>query len=233
MAQAGRRPGTRASRLLGRLGLAGRGRVVAALAAILAGATALCLARAAAVPAEVVERDEPAATSDAARDPGETREVGEASEGERVVVHVDGAVVVHVDGAVAAPGVYRLEGDDLRVQDAVDAAGGLSAEADTAQTNLAAPLEDGSKVHVPAAGEAGAQAGPAAEAAGGGASELVNINTASEAELDELPGVGPATAAAIVEEREANGPFASPEDIMRVSGIAEKRFAKLEDLICV
>ncbi len=225
MAQTGRRPGTRASRLLGRLGLAGRGRVVAALAAILAGATALCLARAAAVPAEVVERDEPAATSDAARDPGETREAGEASEGERVVVHVD--------GAVAVPGVYRLEGDDLRVQDAVDAAGGLSAEADTAQTNLAAPLEDGSKVHVPAAGEAGAQAGPAAEAAGGGAPELVNINTASEAELDELPGVGPATAAAIVEEREANGPFASPEDIMRVSGIAEKRFAKLEDLICV
>lgn len=223
MAQTGRRPGSRAARLLGRLGLAGRGRVVAALAAILAGATALCLARAAAVPAEVVERDEPAATSDASRDPGE------ALEGERVVVHVD--------GGVAVPGVYRLEGDDLRVQDAVDAAGGLSAEADTTQTNLAAPLEDGSKVHVPVAGEAGAQAGNAADVAagdaGGGATALVNINTASEAELDELPGVGPATAAAIVEEREANGPFASPEDIMRVSGIAEKRFAKLEDLICV
>ncbi|MBM6775245.1 ComEA family DNA-binding protein, partial [Olsenella profusa] len=61
----------------------------------------------------------------------------------------------------------------------------------------------------------------------------VNINTADVAELDELPGVGEATAAAIVEDRERNGPFAAPEDLMRVSGIGEKKFEKLEGLICV
>ena len=62
---------------------------------------------------------------------------------------------------------------------------------------------------------------------------LVNINTASAEELQALPGVGPATAAAIVEERERNGPFASPEDIMRVSGIGEKKYQKMQAMICV
>ena len=61
----------------------------------------------------------------------------------------------------------------------------------------------------------------------------MNINTASEAELDELPGVGPSTAAAIVEDRQSNGAFSSPEDLMRVSGIGEKKFTKLRDHICV
>lgn len=64
-------------------------------------------------------------------------------------------------------------------------------------------------------------------------SGLVNINTASAEELDALPGVGPSTAAAIVEEREANGPFSSADDLMRVSGIGEKKFAKLKDHVCV
>ena len=147
-------------------------------------------------------------------------------------------LLVHVDGAVEAPGVYELE-EGSRVNDAVLAAGGLLDEADTTSLNLAAPLADGQKVHVSVPGEASVAAGEGQPAAGqgGSGSDLerapVNINTADVATLDELPGVGEATALAIVEDREANGPFTSPEDLMRVSGIGEKKFAKLEAMICV
>ena len=135
---------------------------------------------------------------------------------------------------VESPGVYELPGD-ARANDAVLAAGGLAQDADTASLNLAAPLTDGEKIHVPTVGESvGQGAGPSAEPSGGNDVDgPININTADVEELDELPGVGEATARAIVEEREANGPFSSPEDIMRVSGIGEKKFARLEAMICV
>lgn len=157
-------------------------------------------------------------------------------------------LLVHVDGAVASPGVYVLEEEDPRMNDAVMHAGGLTPEADTSGVNLAAPVADGQKVHIPAVGEeppqveaspAGADpaVAPVAEGspapAAAQADGLVNVNTASEQELCQLPGVGEATASAIVRERDANGPFASVEDIMRVSGIGEKKFAKMRDLICV
>lgn len=148
------------------------------------------------------------------------------------------SVVVHVDGAVVNPGVYELRSEIPRVGDAVDAAGGLVEGADTTSMNLAAPLGDGQKVHVPLQGEvASAEAGDAAGSVTAGSSDggssLVNINSATVEELDSLPGVGPSTAAAIVEDRDANGPFSSPEDLMRVSGIGEKKFAKLRDHVCV
>ena len=147
-------------------------------------------------------------------------------------------VVVHVDGAVVNPGVYELRSEIPRVGDAVDAAGGLAEGADTTSMNLAAPLGDGQKVHVPLQGEvAPVEAGDVAGSASAGSSDvgssLVNINSATVEELDSLPGVGPSTAAAIVEDRDANGPFSSPEDLMRVSGIGEKKFAKLRDHVCV
>lgn len=153
-------------------------------------------------------------------------------------------LLVDVGGAVAAPGVVRVAAG-ARVTDAVAAAGGLTAEADTATLNLAAKLEDGQKVYVPTAGEAmpaagggsadagGAAGGAGSAGAGGASSGLVNINTASADELDALPGVGPATAQAIIDERESNGAFTSAEDIMRVSGIGEKKFDKLKSSICV
>lgn len=150
--------------------------------------------------------------------------------------------VVHVDGAVASPGVVTLEGKGLRVFDAVTKAGGLLDDADTTSVNLAEPLADGAKIHIPSEGEAlvAEQGVPAAgqhETMGAtGSAEavsLVNINTATSEELQVLSGVGEATAAAIIREREANGPFAVPEDLMRVSGIGEKKFAKVRDQICV
>lgn len=148
---------------------------------------------------------------------------------------------VHVDGAVGSPGIVELTGEDLRVYDAVMAAGGLLDEADTTAVNLAEPLADGAKIHIPSEGEATEQqavptAGQA-ETSGAtgteGASVLVNINTASSEELQTLSGVGEATAAAIIQDRDQNGPFATIEDLMRVSGIGEKKFAKVQDQICV
>lgn len=145
-------------------------------------------------------------------------------------------IVIDVDGAVVAPGVYEL-GAAARVRDAIAAAGGLASDADTAALNQAAPLADGQKVHVPRVGEAASAAASGGSAATGTAtgdpSELVNINTASADELDTLPGIGPATAAAIIEDREKIGPFTSTEDLMRVSGIGEKKFEQLSTLICV
>ena len=151
------------------------------------------------------------------------------------------SVIVHVDGAVAAPGVYELA-EGARVNDAVAAAGGLLAEADTSTINLAAPVSDGAKVHIPTAEELGAGAqGASSDSVAGGVPagsapavpSLVNINTATSEELQRLSGVGEATATAIIEDRQANGPFSSPEDLMRVSGIGEKKFAKIKDHICV
>lgn len=151
-------------------------------------------------------------------------------------------VVVHVDGAVASPGVYELAGEAPRVGDAVDAAGGLAANADTSGINLAARVADGTKVHVPVVGEpseatSGTSSAVDASLANGQAgtmpSGLVNINTATSEELQTLSGVGEATAEAIIHDREQNGPFASIEDLMRVSGIGEKKFAKLQGSICV
>lgn len=187
----------------------------------------------------VIERGEGAATAEPAR--VEVPSQGEGDDASaREDVEVPPVMVVHVDGMVASPGVYRLQGDSLRMDDAVKAAGGLVDGADTSRVNLAEPLSDGEKVHVPAVGEEDADEGAATEGAaptGDGtastAEGIVNINTATAAELTALPGVGDATAAEIVRDREANGAFASVEDLMRVSGIGEKKFAKIKGKIRV
>ena len=149
--------------------------------------------------------------------------------------HKQEPVTVDVDGAVVCPGVYELP-EGARVKDAVTKAGGLAEDSDTTGVNLAQKLEDGQKVVIPRTGEhmTGVTVGSgAAVEAPGTQATLVNINTADIAELDSLPGVGESTARAIVEDREQNGPFTCPEDLMRVSGIGEKKFARLQALVCV
>ena len=219
MAQAGERVARRTAR---RYGLVGWGRVAGAVVALALVVTIVCLAVGGDVLAwgggEVeIERAPPLEN---AAEPQE----GKAEEAEEAVPSM---LVVHVDGSVANPGVYELE-EGARVGEAVEAAGGLTKGADTTSINLAAPLVDGEKVHVPAEGEV---AQPTTGE--GGEDVLINLNTAGIEELDELPGVGESTARAIVEDREANGPFNTPEDLMRVSGIGEKKYAKLEGMICV
>jgi competence protein ComEA len=144
-----------------------------------------------------------------------------------------GPLRVDVSGEVLQPAVVELPPGSI-VQDAITAAGGFTEAADRDMINLAQPLADGIRVHVPAQGEA---APP--PAAGGGvvdlpaAGALININTAGEPELEELPGIGPVTAASIVAYRQANGPFVAIEDITLVSGIGEGKFAQIKDLITV
>lgn len=144
-----------------------------------------------------------------------------------------GPVVVHVAGAVLRPGVQRLPAGS-RVIDAVDAAGGLSPDADASRVNLAAELVDGSQVYVPAVGEVvpaavGGSGDPGSDGSGG----IIDLNTADAALLESLPGVGPATAAAIIDHRERNGPFASVEGLLEVRGIGEAKLAQLRDLVRV
>lgn len=215
----------RRGRLARRYALSARAGVAVALVAFLGLGAAAALTGTLAEPPVTVERADP--EEGAAQDEG-------ASEGESAEAEPAPAVVVHVDGAVAAPGVYELSGSP-RADDAIRAAGGLLPEADTSGLNLAAPISDGEKLHVPAVGEAPPAEAPAQEGESAAAGEpgLVNINTAGIDELDRLPGIGEATARAIVEDREANGPFSAPEDLMRVSGIGEKKYAKLEAMICV
>lgn len=148
-------------------------------------------------------------------------------------------VYVDVDGAVVRPGVYRLK-DGARVSQAIDAAGGLTAEADVTELNRASKITDGQKIYVPTVGEqqaaaavGGAESSAATTPGAGSSSGLVNINTASAAELQTLSGIGPSMAQSIIDERTKNGAFASVDDLMRVSGIGEKKLAKIKDCICV
>ena len=139
-------------------------------------------------------------------------------------------VTVHVAGAVRRPGVYRLEARS-RVVDAVRRAGGARHRADLSSLNLAAKLEDGRQIVVPLRGPAGAAA------ASGGAGAVVDVpvdlNSATPEQLDELDGIGPGMAGAILEYREEHGGFGSVEELGQVPGIGEKRLAALREKVRV
>ena len=148
-----------------------------------------------------------------------------------------GEVVVDVTGAVVKPGVYRLPAGS-RVGDAIDAAGGFSPRVDADRVaialNLAATLADGSQLHVPARGESltGGAGGGGSGGPRGVASGAVNLNTASQSELEALPGIGPVTAARIIESRDAT-PFASVDDLRGRKLVGEKAFEQLRALVTV
>jgi competence protein ComEA len=138
------------------------------------------------------------------------------------------SILVQAAGAVVSPGVYRLDGD-ARVVDVIDAAGGLAPGADPNRLSLAAKVSDGERVYVPLVGEA-LPASPSGAAADSGP---IDLNTADEAALDALPGVGPATAKAIVAYRESHGPFTSVDQLLEVRGIGPAKLDQLADLVRV
>lgn len=135
-------------------------------------------------------------------------------------------IVVDVVGAVAHPGVVRLPAG-ARVLDALLAAGGMTGEADLLALNKAAPLRDGMRIYVPRPGEA-----VPAGALGSPAETKVDLNTASAGELDALPGIGPATAQAIVRARSAK-PFRSVDELQTRGLVSPRVFADLRDLVSV
>lgn len=147
-----------------------------------------------------------------------------------------GRIVVDVAGAVVRPGVHELPAAS-RVVDAIDAAGGFTADADRVRLNLAEPVADGAHVWVPAVGESSGPdlvpvvtvSGGASQAgsARGDGSGTVDINAADAASLERLPGIGPSLAAAIVEHRQRHGPFATVDELVEVSGIGP---VKLEQI---
>jgi competence protein ComEA len=146
------------------------------------------------------------------------------------------SVVVDVEGAVLQPGVHRLPGG-ARVTDAVAAAGGLASTADGARLNLAAPLQDGQRVFVPAVGQEPppvvGPSGPGDGGADGAPQGPVNLNTADADALDALPGIGPATAAAIIEHRKEIGGYTSVDQLLDVRGIGAAKLEQLRPLVTV
>lgn len=143
----------------------------------------------------------------------------------------EAVIFVDIKGEVKNPGVYQTKGGD-RVKDAIDAAGGLTAEADSQKVNLAQRVEDQMVIVVPKIGEEGAAAIPAGATSKEASKEgKVNINTATVEELKTLKGVGEKKAEAIIEYRKKNGSFKTKEDLMKVRGIGKKLFESFEERI--
>lgn len=137
-------------------------------------------------------------------------------------------IYVHICGEVTAPGVYEMP-EGSRVYELLSMAGGATEEGAPDTVNLAGVLKDGERVVIPSKEEAVSMA----EHAGAENSGLVNINTASEEQLMSLPGIGESKARDIIQYREESGGFQTIEDIMKISGIKEAVFRKIQSLITV
>ena len=144
---------------------------------------------------------------------------------------VEEKYVVHVAGLVAAPGVYELAAGS-RVKDAIEAAGGALEGADLDSLNLAQRIADGEKVLVSKIG-APPQVASAADigASPGAGGQKVNLNTATQAELEGLPGIGPVTAQRMLDFRKQKGKFSSVRDLLEVEGIGPKKFEAIKNLV--
>ena len=156
-------------------------------------------------------------------------------------------IVVHITGAVNKEGIIELE-ENARLADAIEKAGGTKENADIKNINLATILEDGMKVHIPTVEEtqtnneninvennANSQinAGTKIITSNTKTQGKININTATEEELDTLPGIGPSTASKIIDYRKENGKFKSVEEIKEVSGIGDAKYEKIKKLITI
>ncbi len=138
-----------------------------------------------------------------------------------------GRLIVFVSGAVKQPGVFELPAGS-RIEDVVKAAGGFGALADSQKLNLAQPLTDGQGIEVPRRAEGQTATSAIGAVSMSGNSKSVSLNSATAAELESLPGIGPALAGRIIEHRNRYGAFRRIEDIQEVPGIGAGRFEKLK-----
>ena len=160
---------------------------------------------------------------------------------------VSNKIVIHITGAVQKEGVYELE-ENSRIADCIQKAGGLTEEANTNNINLAYIVQDGMKLHIPKKSEnnneikdntdmyissENSNIDNAKEEIKSSKTTKININTASQTELETLPGIGESTAVKIINYRNENGKFSNIEDIKKVNGIGESKYSKIKNLIKV
>ena len=150
-------------------------------------------------------------------------------------------MAVHVTGEVKKPGVVKVK-EGSRIEDIIEAAGGLTENADTTNINLAYMVEDGMKIRIPSSNEEDIEEDYISVDSGkrvimsdesNNPSLIVNINTANETELEQLPGIGPSISSKIVDYRNQNGKFKNIEDIKNVTGIGDSKYEKIKDFIKV
>lgn len=157
----------------------------------------------------------------------------------------DDIVVIHITGSVKNPGIVKLK-EGSRIEDAIEAAGGLTENADITKVNLAYIVEDGTKIKIPSASEEDIGDDDIIDSKSGdniiieentvssnNSTQTININKATEKEFETLPGIGPSLASKIIEYRNQNGKFGSIEDIKNVNGIGDSKYEKIKDLITV
>jgi competence protein ComEA len=138
-----------------------------------------------------------------------------------------GPIRVYITGAVVNPDVYTFPATAI-LKDGLSAAGGTVQDADLSQTNLAKLLHDGEQIYIPHVGELGLAQGGAGIPVG-----LININIATQAQLESLPGIGPSLAQKIIDYRDKHGPFPNIEALQNVSGIGPAKFDGLKEFITV
>ena len=170
--------------------------------------------------------------------------IQENNETSSTVEDIETSIVVYITGEVISPGIVNLE-TNSRIQDAIDSADGLTENADLTNVNLAYVLSDGQKIYIPNKNDNGNLSiisGDDGDAIikdnfSSGLSDNsnleININTATQTQLEELPGIGPSTALKIIEYRNKHGKFNSIDDLKNVSGIGEKKFESLKEYVSV
>ncbi|MCR4711023.1 MAG: ComEA family DNA-binding protein [Clostridia bacterium] len=156
-------------------------------------------------------------------------------------------IVLDISGCVQDPGIYQLP-EGARLYELIDAAGGLTEDADRDLINQAAVLKDGSKIYIPAREErgdrdpldgtvtgenGGGSQGTGSSSGGGSGNGLIDLNTATSEELQRIPGIGPVTAEKILKYREENGPFTDLEELLEISGIGEKTLERMKDYLTI
>lgn len=141
-------------------------------------------------------------------------------------------MMAEIKGAVNRPGVYTIEKEN-RVNDLIELAGGLTKDADAGTVNFAMRVNDEMSIYIPRKGESQEDPMDIQNVSQQEKKTTINLNKATASELETLPGIGPAKAAAILEYRESNGSFQTIEDLKDITGIGEKTFEKLKDLISV
>lgn len=172
-------------------------------------------------------------------------EVAENTKDEKIESDED-IIIVHITGGVNKPGIVKLK-ENSRIEDAIEAAGGLTEDSDISDVNLAYMLEDGIKIRIPLIDDdldaMEKEESYITEDSGknvilednleSSSNSIVNINKATQTELETLPGIGPSLATKIIEYRESNGKFSKKEDIKNVTGIGDSKYASIEEFIVV